>query len=262
MQLTNLNNVFANNQNQRVRSLLAILNDPNYQITRQKFLQDFNYQLPSHPVNVFAFIEKLKSWIKLFETHINSLPKQQLLDEKFKFVTQFCSSTADIEIPGEYLIPRSTNYYVKISRFLPRYESVEKYNSYSRRISIRGHNGKVYPFLISNESTYFECRKEEHVMQLMRMINTYLCKQKETSSRSLHYTLPRLVSLSADVRMIEDDCSSLSLLDIYKNRMRKLAANKKANKSSDHLTGNTQVITFDINFRKIFEYMNEIYILS
>ena len=212
-----------NNQNQRLRCLLAILNDPSYQTTKQKFLADFNYQPPSSPVNLFAFINKLKNWIRLFEIHIRSLPKQQLLDERFKFVTQFCSTTAEIEIPGEFLIPRSTNYCVRISRFLPRYESVEKYNSYMRRISIRGHNGKIYPFLISNETTYYDCRKEEHVMQLMRMSNTYLSKQKETASRNLFFTLPRLVSLSADVRMIEDDCSSVSLLDIYKNRNRKLS---------------------------------------
>lgn len=123
---------------------------------------------------------------------------------RFKFVTQFCSSTADIELPGEYLIPRSTNYYVRISRFMPLVESVERYNSYCRRISIRGHNGKIYPFLISNEATYYyECRKEEHVMQLMRMVNTYLSKQKETASRALNYALPRLVSLSAEVKLIK-----------------------------------------------------------
>lgn len=124
---------------------------------------------------------------------------------------------------GEFLIPRHTNYYVKISKFLPRVESIEKYNAYSRRISIRGHNGKIYPFLISNESNYYECRKEEHTMQLMRMMNTYLAKQKETSRRNVHFSLPRIVSLSAEVRIIEDDCSSISLLDIYKNTMRKMS---------------------------------------
>lgn len=167
------------------------------------------------------------------------MPKSQLLDERFKFVTQFCSSTADIEIPGEFLIPRHTNYYVKISKFLPRVESVEKYNGYSRRISIRGHNGKVYPFLISNEANYYECRKEEHTMQLLRMINTYLVKQKETARRSLHFTLPRIVCLSAEVRIIEDDCSSISLLDIYKNTMRKLSV-LKAVATSQQQTGGTK----------------------
>ena len=221
-------NAAANNtQNTRLRGILAIVNDPNYQLTRQKFLADFNYQLPSQFVNTFTFINKLKNWIALFEQHIRSLPKQQLLDDRFKFVTQFCSTTAEIEIPGEFLIPRSTNYCVRISRFLPRYESVEKFNSYMRRISIRGHNGKVYPFLIANEGnpekTYYEGRKEEHVMQLMRMLNTYLSKQKETARRNLFFTLPRVVSLSVDVRMIEDDTSAISLLDIYKNRNRKLS---------------------------------------
>ena len=223
----NLANAFGNSQNSRLRGIMAIVNDPNYQITRQKFLADFNYQLPSQLVNTFTFIAKLKNWITLFELHIRSLPKQQLLDDRFKFVTQFCSSTAEIEIPGEFLIPRSTNYCVRISRFLPRYESVEKFNSYMRRISIRGHNGKIYPFLIANEGNteknFYDGRKEEHVMQLMRMLNSYLSKQKETASRNLFFTLPRVVSLSVDVRMIEDDCSAISLLDIYKNRNRKLS---------------------------------------
>ncbi len=175
-------------------------------------------------------IGKLKAWIKLFELHLRTMPKSQLLDERFKFVTQFCSSTADIEIPGDFLIPRHTNYNVKISKFLPRVESVEKYNAYSRRISIRGHNGKVYPFLISNEANYYECRREEHTLQLLRMVNTYLGKQKETAGRGVHFTLPRIVSLSAEVRIVEDDCSSISLLDIYKNTMRKLSVLKSASK--------------------------------
>ena len=221
----NLNNQLANHQNTRLRGILAIVNDPNYKITLDKFIADF--QSPSQFVNTFAFIAKLKNWIALFELHLRSLPRQQLLDDRFKFVTQFCSTTAEIEIPGEFLIPRSTNYCVRISRFLPRYESIEKLGSYMRRISIRGHNGKIYPFLIANEGnpdkTYYDGRKEEHVMQLLRMLNSYLSKQKETASRNLFFTLPRVVSLSVDVRMIEDDCSAISLLDIYKNRNRKLS---------------------------------------
>lgn len=143
------------------------------------------------------------------------IPKQSLLDERFKLVSQFCSTTAEIELPGEYLVPRSTNYYVKISRFLPVYESVEKHQIFCRRISIRGHNGKIYPFLIMNEPNHFyESRKEEHCLQIFRFMNTYLNKQKETSSRSLNFITPRMVSLSYDFRMVEDEPSSLSLLDI------------------------------------------------
>ena len=261
---SNINNL-ANTQNQRLRGLLAILNDPNYQITRQKFLIDFHYQsslAAGQRINLSEFILKIKNWIKSIESYLNSLPKKQLLmDERFKFVTQFCSKTSDIELPGEYLIPRSTNYYIKISRFLPWYDLVEKYGSYSRRISIRGHNGKVYPFLISNEATYYyECRKEEHVMQLMRMVNTYLSKQKETASRNLHYNLPRVVSLSAEVRMIEDDFSALSLLDIYKSRKANESADLPLNHFFEALKSASNTNSSGINLVDIFKSISANYV--
>lgn len=223
-----------NQQNTRLKSLIAILNDPNHQITRQKFQQDFPYtqtsgsqqqqqqQLQQQQISIKAFIDKLKSWINMLEAYNDlMIPKKSLLDERFKLVSQFCSSTAEIELPGEYLVPRSTNYYVKISRFLPVYESVEKHQIFCRRISIRGHNGKIYPFLIMNEPNHFyESKKEEHCLQVFRMINTYLNKQKETSSRSLNFIIPRMVSLSYDFRMVEDEASSLSLLDILKPHLK------------------------------------------
>ena len=170
------NSQLASIHNQRMRSILAFINDPNYQIAKQRFQTDFNFSLPSASINVFAFIAKIKSWIKLFEAHLKNAPQTQLLDDRFKFVTQFCSNTADIEIPGEFLIPRHTNYYVKISRFLPKFESVEKYNAYARRISLRGHNGKTYPFLILSEVNYYECRREEHCMQVIKLFLTYVLK--------------------------------------------------------------------------------------
>jgi transformation/transcription domain-associated protein len=248
----NLNNQLANHQNTRLRGILAIVNDPNYKITLEKFIADFQTP-PNQFVNTFTFIGKLKNWIALFELHLRSLPRQQLLDDRFKFVTQFCSTTAEIEIPGEFLIPRSTNYCVRISRFLPRYESIEKLGSYMRRISIRGHNGKIYPFLIANEGnpdkTYYDGRKEEHVMQLMRMLNSYLSKQKETASRNLFFTLPRVVSLSVDVRMIEDDCSAISLLDIYKNRNKKLSS-MMAQQQKQNLNKSMQTFFVEITLKQ------------
>jgi transformation/transcription domain-associated protein len=265
---TNLNssNLLLNTQNQRLRGLLAILNDSNYQTTRHKFLNDFNSLLSQQSnnsclINVFEFINKIKKWIKIIEKYIsltsnqnysNNQQQQQLdLDQRFRFIVQFCSKlTSEIELPGEYLIPRATNYYIKINRFMPYYDQVEKYNTFSRRIYIRGHNGKIYPFLIANEisspsssgssgpsststtansfqssnnntNNYYELRREEHIMQLMRMSNTLFMKQKETSRRCLSFSMPRMASLSAEVRMIEDDLSSISLLNILNKSTRR-----------------------------------------
>jgi transformation/transcription domain-associated protein len=52
----------------------------------------------------------------------------------------------------------------------------------------------------------------------------------------LYYHIPRIVPLQADTRLIEDNCSSISILDIYKYCMRKLSIVAAASKSSNSST--------------------------
>ena len=66
-----------------------------------------------------------------------------LIEEYCRFLSNFSSSTADVELPGEYLTPRHSHYSVKIARFMPRVEIVHKHNTAARRLYIRGGNGKV-----------------------------------------------------------------------------------------------------------------------
>lgn len=75
-------------------------------------------------------------------------------------------------------ILQHSHYYVRISRFMPRVEIVQKHNTAARRLFIRGHNGKIYPYLVVNDSGVGDARREERVLQLMRMLNHYLGKQK------------------------------------------------------------------------------------
>ena len=75
---------------------------------------------------------------------------------------------------------------------------------------------KVYPYLVVNDACLTESRREERVLQLLRMLNYCLGKQKETSRRLLHFTVPRVVAVSPQMRLIEDNPASTSLLDIYK----------------------------------------------
>lgn len=39
---------------------------------------------------------------------------------------------------------------------------------------------------------------------------------QETCKRLLHFTVPRVVAVSPQMRLVEDNASSVSLLDIYK----------------------------------------------
>lgn len=71
--------------------------------------------------------------------------------------------------------------------------------------------------MVVNDSGLADARREERVLQLLRMLNSYLVKYKETSKRFLHITVPRVVAVSPQMRLVEDDPSSISLLDVLKN---------------------------------------------
>ena len=142
-----------------------------------------------------------------------------LIEEKCRFLSNFSLQTAEVELPGEFLLPKVTiqllnglthlhhillwlhfvttynrwfsiclfifflimqpnHYYVRIARFMPRVEIVQKHNTAARRLYIRGHNGKIYPYLVVNDACLTESRREERVLQLLRMLNHFLGKQK------------------------------------------------------------------------------------
>ncbi len=80
------------------------------------------------------------------------LPKSFLIEEKCRFLSNFSRQTAEVELPGELLLPKHSHYQVYIQRFMPRVKIVQKHNSSARRLYIRGHNGKIYPYLVVNDS--------------------------------------------------------------------------------------------------------------
>lgn len=67
-----------------------------------------------------------------------------------------------------------------------------------------------------NDACLTESRREERVLQLLRMMNHFLTKQKETLRRLLYFTVPRVVAISPQMRLVEDNPASVSLLDVYK----------------------------------------------
>ena len=86
---------------------------------------------------------------------------------------------------------------------MPRVELVQRHNFSARRLTIRGHNGKLYPYLVVNDAWLTESRREERVLQLLRMLNHFFDKRKETCRRGLQFTVPRVVAVSPQMRLIE-----------------------------------------------------------
>ncbi|GFG36813.1 hypothetical protein Cfor_08647 [Coptotermes formosanus] len=193
----------------------ATVQDPVFQMMKVQFTTDFDFAVPGS-MKLQNLIIKLRKWIQILETKVKTLPKSFLIEEKCRFLSNFSLQTAEVELPGEFLLPKHSHYYVRIARFMPRVDIVQKHNTAARRLFIRGHNGKIYPYLVVNDSGLGDARREERVLQLLRMLNHYLGKQKETSRRFLHFTVPRVVAVSPQMRLIEDNPASISLLDIYK----------------------------------------------
>ena len=202
------------------RRAQATAQDPIFQKMKSQFSTDFDFSVPGS-MKLQNLIQKLKKWIKILESKTKLLPKSFLIEEKCRFLSNFSRSTAEVELPGEFLLPKHSHYCVLIQRFMPRVEIVNKHGAAARRLFIRGHNGKVYPYLVVNDSGLADARREERVLQLVRMLNHLLGKHKETSRRFLNMTVQRVVAVSPQMRLVQDNQASESLLSIYQGRCAK-----------------------------------------
>ncbi|XP_073671809.1 transformation/transcription domain-associated protein isoform X3 [Paramisgurnus dabryanus] len=219
--VSNVSTMFSSAASESLaRRAQATAQDPVFQKMKGQFTTDFDFSVPGS-MKLHNLISKLKKWIKILEAKTKQLPKFFLIEEKCRFLSNFSAQTAEVEIPGEFLMPKPTHYYIKIARFMPRVEIVQKHNTAARRLYIRGHNGKIYPYLVMNDACLTESRREERVLQLLRLLNPCLEKRKETTKRHLFFTVPRVVAVSPQMRLVEDNPSSLSLVEIYKQRCAK-----------------------------------------
>lgn len=202
------------------RRAQATAQDPVFQKLKEQFAVDFDFTQPGSMV-LHTLIGKLKKWIKILEERAKLLPSSFLLEERCRFLSNFTTSTAEVELPGEFLMPKVNThspYYIRIARFMPRVELVQKHNFSARRLYIRGNNGKIYPYLVVNDACMTESRREERILQLLRLLNLYLEKRKESCKRHLLFTVPRVVAVSPQMRLIEDNPSFISLREILTDR--------------------------------------------
>ena len=124
-----------------VRRAQASQQDPVFQKMKSEFSSSFDFTVPG-AMKLQNLIQKLKKWIKILEAKTRTLPKSFLIEEKCRFLSNFSRQTAEVELPGELLLPKHNHYQVCVQRFMPRVEIVQKHNAAARRLYIRGHNGE------------------------------------------------------------------------------------------------------------------------
>jgi len=182
---------------------------------REKFEKDFGNV---KQITLDQCLRKLREWHVMMSGIVAQLPKSQRLEDLSPFLTNFPSAHAEIDLPGEHvhkhLMNQAAHSFVRIERFLPDVQVVYSHSSASRRLMIRGRDGKVYPYLVKQAPTR-HARTEERFLQMFRIVNTLLDKRKESRKRSLGYHVPRMVPLNTHVQLYQDDTSSLSLEDVF-----------------------------------------------
>ncbi|CAO3595980.1 unnamed protein product [Absidia cylindrospora] len=178
------------------------------------FVNDF----AKDKLNLEEYVARLRLWRDKFEAMFDARPRKLKLETLSHYLVEFQHQKFDdVEIPGQYLLLKdNANDFLRIDRFLPDVEVVRSYGNCYRRLTIRGHDGSLHPFVIQNPAAR-QFRREERLMQLFRLLNNVLERRSESRVRNLTFHLPAIVPLAPNVRMVQDDPSYYTLHDIYED---------------------------------------------
>ncbi|KAJ3404672.1 hypothetical protein HDU80_002517 [Chytriomyces hyalinus] len=181
---------------------------PNHMRYKALFEEDFIKSKPS----LVQLVDNFRIWRDKLEIVLDNRPRKQHLEHFSHYLVEFEYQKFDeIEVPGQYFLLKDNNKdFIRIDRFQPE---VEVFRGH-RRLTIRGHDGSLHPFVVQHPAAR-NCRREERVIQLFRICNSVLERKKESRRRGLSFHLPIIVPLSPIVRIIQDDTSYKSLQDIY-----------------------------------------------
>jgi transformation/transcription domain-associated protein len=178
--------------------------------------------------NLYTYIQKLRYWRDRFEEKLETNPNAiQGLESVSPHLSEFrFQKFEEVEIPGQYLELKDSNKnFIKIDRILPNVERVKSIGITFRRMQMRGHDGSVHPFAVQQPTGRLS-RREERIIQLLRIFNSILAKRTQTRRRNLSFHLPLMVPLGSSLRLVQDDASNISLQGIFENHCRTVGMNK------------------------------------
>uniref|UniRef100_S4RD05 Uncharacterized protein n=1 Tax=Petromyzon marinus TaxID=7757 RepID=S4RD05_PETMA len=205
--VSNVSTIFSSAASESLaRRAQATAQDPVFQQLKGQFTTDFDFNVPGS-TKLHNLISKLKKWIKVLEARTKLLPKFFLIEEKCRFLSNFSAQTAEVEIPGECLLPKPTHYYIKIARSALAVVSPCVCSTFAPKVNPGG--GGV------------NSRCSVHDGDSVGSVKIISLLRKETAKRHLLFTVPRVVAVSPQMRLVEDNPSSLSLLEIYRQRCAK-----------------------------------------
>ncbi|KAI9209824.1 uncharacterized protein BJ171DRAFT_609195 [Polychytrium aggregatum] len=196
---------------------------PNHVKYKPAFERDF---ISSKP-NLYTLVERFRDWRDRLEVLLDCRPGKQHLEHFSHYLVEFeYQKFDDIEVPGQYFLLRDNNKdFVRIDRFHPEVDIIRRHGNCHRRLTIRGHDGSYNPFSVQHPAPR-QCRREERIVQLFRILNSVVERKQETRKRNLHFHLPLIVPLAPQVRLVQDDPSYISLYEVYEHHCAKTGTHK------------------------------------
>jgi transformation/transcription domain-associated protein len=161
-------------------------------------------------------LDKLLRWKQHLGTVLDKLPCKFHLENFSRYLAEFEHQRYDeIEVPGQYLALRdASSEFVKLDRFESQVEIVKRHGTAFRRIVMCGSDGSKTAFIIQNPTSR-QSRREERMVQMMRMADAIVDKKIISRRHGLGFHVQNIVPLSAFVRLIEDPQAFCSLEDVY-----------------------------------------------
>ncbi|TFK56003.1 FAT-domain-containing protein [Heliocybe sulcata] len=178
--------------------------------------KDYEDDFLKSKLSQVEYIAKLQQWRDRYEKHLDSRPRLQPLDMLSHYLTEFQLGKFDeIEVPGQYTEDKDNNQnFARIQKFGPKFENCRSHGYCWKRLTVHGTDNSITTFAVQLPSGR-HCRREERVMQLLRTFNGTLARKKESRKRNLTFHLPAAVSCGANLRLLQNDSSHVTLGDIY-----------------------------------------------
>uniref|UniRef100_A0A915D3U7 PI3K/PI4K catalytic domain-containing protein n=1 Tax=Ditylenchus dipsaci TaxID=166011 RepID=A0A915D3U7_9BILA len=147
----------------------------------------------------------LRSWTSILINFLKSNQTQCRLRSVSKYLTNFKSKMAQIDVFSGPICPRVAQYSAQISQFMPIYHYSVKHDTVSRLIMIRSLNGKIYSYFL--EKNKYDMA-ESYIFQLFSMLNTEFSKDRGTCQRLIQFAIPQVLQTGTNFRLTE--CSPMA----------------------------------------------------
>ncbi|XP_060247015.1 DNA-dependent protein kinase catalytic subunit isoform X1 [Meriones unguiculatus] len=207
----------------RMHDTLGNLQAPSLGPFRRRFIQTFGKEfdkcfgnggskLPTMKPSDFVNITKSL----LIRMRSDSKPPGNL-KEYSPWMSMFKAQFLELEIPGQYdgKSKPLPEYHVRVSGFDERVKVMLSLRK-PKRIVIRGHDEKEYPFLVKGGE---DLRQDQRIEQLFEVMNAILSQDAACSQRNMQLRTYRVVPMTSRLGLIEWIENTMTLKDLLLSSM-------------------------------------------